>query len=100
MSRTFQPPITNQEFRMKPISSLLVAAALGASALAISPISASAEIVCTGNVCWHTHDRYDYPPEANVVVHPNDWRWGPNEHFGWREHEGRGYWRGDRWMEH
>jgi hypothetical protein len=55
---------------MKPISSLLVAAALGASALAISPISASAEIVCTGNVCWHTHDRYDYPPEANVVVHP------------------------------
>jgi hypothetical protein len=37
--------------------------------------------------------------KANVVVHPNDWRWGPQEHYSWREHEGRGYWRGDRWME-
>src|SRR5215471_2869072 len=30
---------------------------------------------------------------------PDDWRWDRGEHFVWREHEGRGYWRGDRWME-
>jgi hypothetical protein len=22
-----------------------------------------------------------------------------DEHYSWREHEGRGYWRGERWME-
>jgi hypothetical protein len=32
-------------------------------------------------------------------VHPDDWRWGANEKYTWREHEGRGYWRGDKWME-
>jgi hypothetical protein len=75
----------------------LVGAILGAGALAFSAASASAAIVCTGDVCWHTHEAYEYPPDAQVVVHPDDWRWGPSEHFVFREHEGRGYWRGDRW---
>ena len=75
---------------------------LGATAaaglLAASAVSASAAIVCAGPVCWHTHEAYDYPPDARVVVHPDEWRWGREEHYTWREHEGRGYWRGDRWM--
>jgi hypothetical protein len=99
MSRTSLTNITIQEFRMKLTSSLLVAAALGAGALTTTPMTASAEIVCTGAVCWHTHERYDYPAEANVVVHPDDWRWGASEHYAWREHEGRGYWRGERWID-
>jgi hypothetical protein len=77
----------------------LVGAVAAAGILAVSGVSASAEIACVGPVCWHTGERYEYPPDANVVVHPNDWRWGPNEHYMWREHEGHGYWRGDRWME-
>ncbi len=74
-------------------------AVMGAAVLTLSAISASAAVVCSGNVCWHTHESYDYPPTAGVIIHPDDWRWGPSEHYTWREHEGRGYWHGDRWME-
>ena len=84
---------------MNILRKTLVGAALGAGALALSAATASAAIVCSGNVCWHTNEAYEYPAEAGVMVHPNDWRWGPGEHFSWREHEGRGYWRGERWQQ-
>ena len=54
-----------------------------------------AAIVCSGNVCWHTDERYEYPATAGVVVHEDTWKSGPSVTF--REHEGRGYWRGDSW---
>jgi hypothetical protein len=84
---------------MTAVNKALLAAAFGASALALSVASSQAAIVCSGPVCWHTHEAYEYPPDAGVIVHPDGWRWGPEEHFSWREHEGRGYWHGDRWME-
>ena len=76
---------------------LLLGAMLATSALVFSSAGASAAVVCSGRVCWHTHDRYDYPANARVVVHDDDWRWGRREHYTWREHEGRGFWRGRRW---
>jgi hypothetical protein len=84
---------------MTSLSKILLGAVTGAGLLTFSAVTASAAIVCSGNVYWHTHERYVYPPDAAVVVHPDDWRWGPSEHFTFREHEGRGYWRGDRWMD-
>ncbi len=84
---------------MTRVSKSLLGAVVGAGVLAFSALSASAAVVCTGDVCWHTHESYVYPPDARVIIHPDDWRWGPGEHFAWREHEGRGYWRGDRWIE-
>jgi hypothetical protein len=84
---------------MRTLRRTILAAALGAGTLALSAASASAAIVCSGNVCWHTHESYDYPPSAHVIVHPDSWRWEPREHFVFREHEGRGYWSGDRWTE-
>jgi hypothetical protein len=78
---------------------LLLSGIAAAGVLAGSAVTASAEISCVGPVCWHTSERYEYPADANVVVHPNDWRWKEGEHYSWREHEGRGYWRGERWME-
>jgi hypothetical protein len=84
---------------MTSVSKTLFAAAMGASVLAVSALSASAAVVCNGTVCWHTHERYEYPPDARVIVHPDDWRWGPSDHYVWREHEGRGYWRGETWKE-
>ena len=84
---------------MTSLRKIAFGALTGAGVLALSAVSASAAVVCSGNVCWHTHETYTYPPEAGVIVHPNDWRWGPSEHFTWREHEGRGYWRGERWNE-
>ena len=80
------------------LSKLSAAGVLGAGFLAASAMSASAAIVCTGNVCWHTHETYTYPPESRVIVHEDNWRWGPEEKFRFREHEGRGYWRDDKWV--
>ena len=83
---------------MNVMSKTLAGAIVGAGLLAASTVSASAAIACTGNVCWHTHETYTYPPDAGVIIHEDNWRWGPRERFTFREHEGRGYWRGDRWM--
>jgi hypothetical protein len=79
------------------LSKLAAAGILGAGFLAASAMSASAAIVCSGNVCWHTHETYTYPPESRVIVHEDNWRAGPQEKFTFREHEGRGYWRDDKW---
>ncbi len=76
---------------------VILAAAVGAGALALSALNASAAIVCSGDVCWHTHETYTYPPEAHVTIHEDTWQAGPSIRF--REHEGRGYWRGDSWTE-
>jgi hypothetical protein len=84
---------------MKSLSKIAFSAIVGASLLALSAASASAAIVCRGDVCWHTHEIFQYPGEAHVIVHPDDWRWGPTEHYTWREHEGRGYWHGDVWRD-
>ena len=80
---------------MRSFNKLFFAAMMGTSVLALSAISASAAIVCSGNVCWHSHERYEYPPSASVIIHEDSWRGGPTVVF--REHEGRGYWRGERW---
>jgi hypothetical protein len=83
---------------MTSMGKTLLGAAAAAGLLAFSAASASAAIACNGNICWHTQEAYAYPPTARVVVHPDDWRWGPKEHFAWREHPGRGYWRNGRWI--
>ena len=84
-----------KEDSMKLLAKTLASAALGAGLLAVTSVGASAAIACTGDVCWHTQEVYHYPPDARIVIHRDDWRVGP--HFTFREHEGRGYWRGDRW---
>ena len=84
---------------MIALSKTLIGVAVGATVLGASVLSASAAIVCTGNICWHTQERYEYPSTARVVVHEDSWKWGPSEKFEWREHAGRGYWAGDRWTD-
>jgi hypothetical protein len=75
----------------------LLTAAAGAAVFTLSAASASAAIVCSGRVCWHTSERHEYPSHARVVIHEDNWKWGRHEHYKWREHEGRGYWNGNRW---
>ena len=84
---------------MKLLSNPLIPAAAAIGMLALSSAGASAAVACSGDTCWHTPRAYDYPPGAHVVMHGDDWHWGPGEHYACREHEGRGYWRGDRWIE-
>ncbi len=84
---------------MKTASKLAVAALFGLGTLTLTAANVSAAIVCNGaGECWHVRGHYHYRPEWGLVVHPNGWRWGSGEHFVWREHRGRGYWRDGVWV--
>ena len=74
---------------MKTVSKFLVAATMSVSALAITGATASAAIVCSEGDCWHTHDHFEYPASAHVIVHPDDWHWHDGEHFHWHERCGK-----------
>ena len=80
---------------IKPIVGAIALASMTALAGA-----ASADVVCstTDNVCWHAHKHYDYKPEFGVVVHPDNWAWSDTDHYSWKEHDGRGYWRSGVWV--
>ena len=70
--------------------------------LALTATSASAAIVCNAEGdCWHVKEKYDYRPEFGVHVYGDDWKWADtdNQKYRWREHEGRGYWRGGVWTD-
>ena len=75
------------------MKNLVTAVALTAGVLAFGATSASAAIVCNEEGdCWKTKEKYAYPPDARVRIYADDWKWGPNDKYRWREHEGRGYW--------
>jgi hypothetical protein len=59
---------------MSLLSKTTLGTALAAGVSALSAGGVSAAIACSGNVCWHTQERYEYPPEARVIIHPDDWR--------------------------
>jgi hypothetical protein len=70
----------------------------GAGAL-IEGYGPSSVIVCDDSgECWHSLQRYNYPQGVQVEVHPYDWKWSGGQHYGWREHPGRGYWRRGEWV--
>src|SRR6516164_5394933 len=75
------------EDTMRLRGKVIASAALGAGLLAGSAVGASAAIVCSGNVCWHTHETYSYPPDARIVIHEDNWRGGPEDKYVFREHE-------------
>jgi len=84
---------------MRKFVTTAAAAAVGLTALVVSTVSASAAIACNAEgECWHVNRHYVYRPEYGIVIHENNWRWGPSEHFVWREHTGRGYWRNGVWI--
>ncbi|MBY0561898.1 hypothetical protein [Hyphomicrobium sp.] len=78
------------------------AALLGASMLAFTATTASADIVCNGDGdCWHVKERHKYSPDLHLQVHPDGWKWRESDaaHHRWREHEGHGYWRSGVWVD-
>jgi hypothetical protein len=84
---------------MKTFLKIAAGAALGAGMLALTAGTASAAVACNENgSCWHVRNHYAYPPEARIVIHPEGWKWGAREHYTWREHTGRGYWRNGVWI--
>ena len=84
---------------MTRLKKLALTALVAGGALAGMATAADARIVCNaGGYCWHARNTYAYRPEYGVVVHEDNWRWGPTDHYRWREHAGRGYWRDNRWV--
>ncbi len=77
------------------LNKIMLATAAATGFIAVSAMSATAAVVCNDSVCWHTHETYTYPPEAHVTIHEDTWK--PTEKYVIREHEGRGYWKGDTW---
>lgn len=76
------------------------AALMGAGILALSATTASADIVCNSEGdCWHAREHYRYEPGLRLRVHPDGWRWRHADNYRWREHTGRGYWRGGVWVD-
>ncbi len=78
--------------------------ALGAFTIASAAAmtgTASARVVCNEDGdCWHSREAVVYPPTLGLTIHENDdWKWGEGEKHHWREHEGKGYWKGDKWRE-
>ena len=59
---------------MTTLRDSIIGAGIGTAVLAFSALSASAAIVCSGNVCWHTPESHRYPPEARVIVIPTTGR--------------------------
>ena len=85
---------------MKNLSKLSAVAALGVGVLVAGTMGASARIVCNADGdCWHVKVEHQYKPEFSLSVRPDDWAWKEGEKYRWREHEGRGYWRGENWVE-
>jgi hypothetical protein len=70
----------------------------GTAPVTVEGYGPSSVIVCNAaGYCWHSMERYDYPPDAGVEIHPYGWQWDNGANYAWREHPGRGYWQGDEW---
>ena len=79
-------------------SNIVALALSGFGLLGLSSLNASAAIVCNdAGDCWHAHETYTYPPTARVEIHPDNWHWDKGQHFVFKEHPGRGYWKGKDW---
>jgi hypothetical protein len=71
----------------------------GTAPVTIEGYGPSSAIVCNGSgECWHSVQRYDYPQEVQLQVHPYNWQWDDGQHYAWREHPGRGYWQNGEWQ--
>jgi hypothetical protein len=89
--------LTGDEY-MKNLSKVAILA-LGTAMAALTATAASAAVVCNAEgECWHVHHNYNYHPEFGLVVHPDGWAWGANDHYTWHEHTGRGYWHNGAWI--
>ena len=72
---------------------------IATGALALAATGASASVVCNDEGdCWHSKGNVEYKPELKLHVHPDNWKFADKDNYKWREHEGRGYWKGGVWI--
>jgi hypothetical protein len=63
--------------------------------------SVSARVVCNEDGdCWHSQSVEVFPPALGLTIHENnDWKWADGDKHRWHEHEGKGYWKKDKWQD-
>ena len=84
---------------MTKFRTLALGALVGAGIAAMSG-SASARIVCNDDGdCWHSKTVEVFPPTLGLTIHEDNWKWNDGDKRHWREHEGKGYWKGGNWRE-
>jgi len=85
---------------MTRLKKLALTALIAGGAMAGLATAAEARIVCNAQgYCWHVRNNaYAYQPAWGLTVHEDNWRWNRGEHYRWREHGGRGYWRDGAWV--
>ena len=71
------PSVTPNGVLNMTLRKTFFATAIGAVMLALSALNASAAVVCSGKVCWHAREAFEYPAAAGVVVHPDELAVGP-----------------------
>ena len=80
----------------------LGSALLGVVGVLALTTGATAAVVCNeAGDCWKVKDKHTYPPEVNLRVYEDDWKWGDADSakYRWRDPgEGRGYYRGGVWV--
>ena len=92
------------QYLKKALSTVGIAALIGAGAVIATSGAASARVVCNAEGdCWHTDSTYHYKPGVHVEFHPDSWYfhndWDSDHHHHWRgHHEGRGYWQNGVWI--
>jgi hypothetical protein len=73
--------------------------ALATTGIVAMTCGASARVVCNADGdCWHNQTVDVFLPALGLTVHEdNNWKWAEGEKHHWREHEGKGYWKGNDW---
>jgi hypothetical protein len=75
----------------------LGSAVLGVIGVLSLSASASAAVVCNEEGdCWRVKEKHAYPPEVNLHIYDDDWKWADADSakYRWRDPgPGRGYWR-------
>jgi hypothetical protein len=84
-----------QGVKWKIFGKFTFTALMGAGALGMMGANASARTVCNQDGdCWRATSDCAYQPSFGLSVHPDGWKWNEGEKHAWREHDGRGYWKG------
>src|SRR4029079_14885025 len=80
----------------------LVSAALGIVGVLALATGASAAVVCNEDGdCWRVKEKHTYPPDVQLHVYEEDWKWpgADSAKYRWREPgPSRGYYHGGVWI--